>query len=153
METRCNDTVASRPLHTPEGYGCKLDAALRIPEKAAAWKKINPDMLVVDRGSIDFSVGRQMHPMPADRSAYGSAEAYVTPEGGYGFLTDPKIPWETCLTMGDSWAFTNNSYDTANVYKNASFVIESLVDVVAKGRNLRTQFTNNPPLLVISSFF
>ena len=30
----------------------------------------------------------------------------VTPEGSYGFLTDPKIPWVTCLTMGDSWAFT-----------------------------------------------
>jgi hypothetical protein len=40
-----------------------------------------------------------------------------------------------CL-QGDSWAFTNNSYDKNNVYKNASFVIESLVDVVAKGGNL-----------------
>ena len=85
--------------HTPEGYGCKLDAALRIPEQAAAWAKLQPEMLVVDRGSIDFSVGRQMHPMPYDGSHYGSAEAYVTPEGGYGFKTDPKIPWETCLTM------------------------------------------------------
>ena len=67
---------------------------------------------------------------------YGSAEAYVTPEGGYGFLNDPKLPWETCLTMGDSWAFTNNTYDTHNVYKNASNVVQTLVDVVAKGGNL-----------------
>ena len=46
-------------------------------------------------------------------------------------LTDPKLPWETCLTMGDSWAFTNNSYDKSK-YMNATKVIQSLVDVVAK---------------------
>ena len=98
METRCNDTVSTRPLHTPQGYGCKLDEALRIPEQAKRWRALQPDMLVVDRGSIDFSVGRQMHPMPYDSDAYGSAEAYVTPEGSYGFLTDPKIPWYEMVT-------------------------------------------------------
>ena len=38
--------------------------------------------------------------------------------------------------MGDSWAFTNNSYDNKNVYMNATKVIQSLVDVVAKGGNM-----------------
>ena len=51
-------------------------------------------------------------------------------------LTDPKLPWETCLTMGDSWAFTNNSYDKSARYMNATKVIQSLVDVVAKGGNM-----------------
>ena len=43
-----------------------------------AWKKLQPDMLVVDRGSIYFLVGRQVHPMPFDGSKHGSAEAYVS---------------------------------------------------------------------------
>ena len=128
--------MAERPLHTPQGYGCKLDAALKIPELAADWTAQLPDLLVVDRGSIDFHVNKQMHPMPYDGDAFGSAEGYLTPEGAYSFLNDPKLPWETCLTMGDSWAFTNNSYDKKNVYKNSSNVVQSLVDVVAKGGNL-----------------
>ena len=71
--------------------GCKLDAALQIPELAAQWRKKQPDMLVVDRGSIDFSVGRQMHPMPYDGAEFGSAEAYVTPEGSYGFVRCMRV--------------------------------------------------------------
>lgn len=136
METKCNGTVATRPLHTPQGYGCELDAALEIPKLAAAWATTAPQMLVVDRGSIDFGGGaRQMHPMPYNAGAHGSAEAYLTPEGSYQFQTDPKLPWETCLTMGPAWAFTNNSYQDNN-YRSAGNIVSTLVDVIAKGGNL-----------------
>lgn len=128
--------MATRPLHTPQGYGCELDAALEIPKLAVTWAKIAPGMLVVDRGSIDFSGGaRQMHPMPYNAGMQGNAEAYLTPEGSYQFKTDPKLPWETCLTMGPAWAFTNNSYQD-NSYRSAGNVVSTLVDVIAKGGNL-----------------
>ncbi|MEO6358135.1 MAG: alpha-L-fucosidase, partial [Ferruginibacter sp.] len=39
-------------------------------------------------------------------------------------------PWETCMTMGNSWSYVPN-----DVYKPADEIIEKLVDVVSKGGN------------------
>ncbi len=72
----------------------------------------NPDLIIVDR-----SVG-------------GRYENYRTPEKQ---VPDSLLdyPWETCMTMGDSWSYVPNDN-----YKSVSQLIHMLCDVVAKGGNL-----------------
>lgn len=57
-------------------------------------------------------------------------EDYKTPEQ---HLPDEALPypWETCLTMGDYWAYHPRDY-----YKPPRELIHILVDVVSKGGNL-----------------
>lgn len=72
----------------------------------------NPDLIIVDR-----SVG-------------GRYENYRTPEKQ---VPDSLLdyPWETCMTMGDSWSYVPNDN-----YKSTNQLIHMLCDVVAKGGNL-----------------
>ena len=72
----------------------------------------NPDLIIVDR-----SVG-------------GRYENYRTPEKQVPDTLLP-YPWETCMTMGDSW-----SYVPGDHYKSTTQLIHMLVDIVAKGGNL-----------------
>lgn len=72
----------------------------------------NPDLIVVDR-----SVG-------------GRYENYRTPEKEIPDSLLP-YPWETCMTMGDSW-----SYVPSDNYKTTTQLVHMLCDVVAKGGNL-----------------
>ena len=79
---------------------------------AAIARENNPDLIIVDR-----SVG-------------GRYENYRTPEKQ---IPDQVLsyPWETCMTMGDSWSYVPNDH-----YKTATQLIHILVDVVSKGGNL-----------------
>jgi alpha-L-fucosidase len=65
----------------------------------------------------------------ADRTVGGRFENYRTPEQE---VPDKPLPyaWETCMTMGDSWAFKPNDR-----YKSAHRLIQLLVEVVGKGGN------------------
>ena len=72
----------------------------------------NPDLIIVDR-----SVG-------------GRYENYRTPEKQVPDTLLP-YPWETCMTMGDSW-----SYVPGDHYKSTTTLVHMLADVVAKGGNL-----------------
>jgi alpha-L-fucosidase len=64
-----------------------------------------------------------------DRAVGGPYENYRTPEQQIPDTPLP-YPWETCMTLGDSWSFTPNDR-----YKSARKVVHMLVDVVAKGGN------------------
>jgi alpha-L-fucosidase len=65
-----------------------------------------------------------------DRSVHGLYENYRTPE--QHIPEEPlDYPWETCLTMGDSW-----SYVPGDKYKSTHTLIHLLVDIVSKGGNL-----------------
>ena len=57
-------------------------------------------------------------------------ETYRTPEKQVPDTLLP-YPWETCMTMGDSW-----SYVPGDHYKSTTQLIHMLVDIVAKGGNL-----------------
>lgn len=83
-----------------------------MPQLAAVAREGNPDLLIVDR-----SVG-------------GRYENYRTPEKQVPDSLLP-YPWETCMTMGDSW-----SYVPGDRYKSTAELIHMLCDVVAKGGNL-----------------
>lgn len=84
----------------------------RMPELASMARKNQPGILIVHRG------------------AGGRYENYRTPEQAFPDKALP-YPWETCLTMGDRWA-----YDPDDYYKPARELIHILVDIVAKGGNL-----------------
>jgi len=80
----------------------------RIAEMA---RSSNPDLILVDR-----SVG-------------GKYENYRTPEQKVPDTLLP-YPWETCMSMGDSWSYVENDN-----YKSTRQLIHTLIDIVAKGGN------------------
>lgn len=82
-----------------------------MPGMAAMARKNQPGLIVVDR-----AVG-------------GPYENYRTPEQKIPDTPLP-YPWETCMTLGDSWSYVPNDN-----YKPARQVVHMLVDVVAKGGN------------------
>ena len=62
---------------------------------------------------------------------------FETPEQGVpnAGLTDGKgrpIPWESCITMNNSWGYSRND----NFWKSSEVIIQSLVNCVSKGGNL-----------------
>ncbi len=82
-----------------------------MPGLAALARRNQPGLIVVDR-----AVG-------------GRYENYRTPEQKIPDAPLP-YPWETCMTLGDSWSYVPNDN-----YKSARSVVQMLVDVVAKGGN------------------
>ncbi len=64
-----------------------------------------------------------------DRAVPGEQQNYLTPEQ---HIPDKGLPypWETCMTMANSWSYVPN-----DVYKPANEIIEKLVDIVSKGGN------------------
>jgi len=65
-----------------------------------------------------------------DRSVPGEFENYTTPE--QQVPTHPmEDPWESCITMGNSWSYVPNDH-----YKSAGQLIGLLVKIVSRGGNL-----------------
>jgi Alpha-L-fucosidase len=64
-----------------------------------------------------------------DRDVPGEQQNYLTPEQTIPNEILP-YPWETCMTMGNSW-----SYVPGDIYKPADELIKKLVDIVSKGGN------------------
>jgi alpha-L-fucosidase len=64
-----------------------------------------------------------------DRAVPGEQQNYLTPEQHIP-ETGLPYPWETCMTMGNSWSYVPNDQ-----YKSANELIEKLVDIVSKGGN------------------
>jgi alpha-L-fucosidase len=64
-----------------------------------------------------------------DRAVPGEQQNYLTPEQHIP-ETGLPYPWETCMTMGNSWSYVPN-----DVHKPANEIIEKLVDIVSKGGN------------------
>jgi len=85
---------------------------IRMDAVAAAARRRQPDLLVVDR-----TVG-------------GPNENYRTPEQTVPD-TPPDYVWESCITLGDQW-----SYKPDDAYKSPREIVRLLVDVVSKGGNL-----------------
>lgn len=77
------------------------------------------------------SMARRNQPglIVVDRAVGGRYENYRTPEQKIPEEALP-YPWETCMTLGDSWSYVPNDN-----YKSARTVVQMLVDVVAKGGN------------------
>jgi alpha-L-fucosidase len=78
----------------------------------------------------EMARGHQPGLIIADRTVGGPYENIITPE-----QVVPEqplgVPWESCLTVGDSWSFRPNDN-----YKSVRTLVHLLIDTVAKGGNL-----------------
>ncbi len=72
---------------------------------------------------------KQSQLIVVDRAVPGEHQNYLTPEQHIP-ETGLPYPWETCMTMANSWSYVPNDQ-----YKSANELIEKLVDIVSKGGN------------------
>ena len=98
----------TRPWLGCQGYVQDVN----MPRIARMARENIPDLLIVDR-----SVG-------------GKYENYTTPEKQVPDVYMAE-PWETCMTMGDSWSWVKDDN-----YKSTNTLVHILCDVVCKGGNL-----------------
>ncbi|WP_423148571.1 alpha-L-fucosidase [Rubrolithibacter danxiaensis] len=103
-----------------------------VNEEVLSWGAPIPEFSQeIDMPKI-ASMAREAQPgiLIVDRTVHGPYENYQTPE-----QTIPKKqlnnPWESCMTLGNAWGFVPNDQ-----YKSAARVIQSLIEVTAKGGSL-----------------
>ena len=77
-------------------------------------------------------MARQHQPglIVVDRWVESRQENYLTPENRIPEKYDPN-PWESCLTMGGGWSYTQDAQ-----YRPARELVHSLIDIASKGGNM-----------------
>lgn len=65
-----------------------------------------------------------------DRTVHGEYENYRTPEQQIPAVI-PPYPWESCITLGDSWYSTGPN----EKYKSSTWIIHTLIKIASKGGN------------------
>jgi len=100
-------------------------------DTAVEWEKTIPYDQNIDMPRI-ASMARTKQPglIVVDRTVTGQYENYTTPEQQ---VPDSPLdhPWESCITMGDSWSYVPHDH-----YKSANQIITLLVKIVSRGGNL-----------------
>ena len=102
-----NEEVLSWGARIPE-WSQDID----LPRIAAMARKEQPGLLVVDR------------------TVHGLYENYQTPEQHIP-KEKPDHPWESCMTLANNWGYVPNDQ-----FKPASVIIQTLIEIVAKGGSL-----------------
>jgi len=99
-------------------------------DPAVDWEKSIPYDQDVDMPKI-AAMARSHQPglIVVDRSVPGPYENYTTPEQQVPTHAMDD-PWETCMTMGNSWSYVPNDH-----YKSATQLIRLLVKIVSRGGN------------------
>jgi len=108
-------------------------------DRSESWQRGIPEGQDADMPRI-AAMARQRQPgiMVVDRWIPGEFENYLTPE--QGIPAEPLgVPWETCMTMGDSWSFVPKEN-----YKSPRRLVHTLCDVVSKGGNLLLNIAPGP---------
>jgi alpha-L-fucosidase len=106
-----------RPLNTVDKdvewqRGIKFNQDIDMPKIAQMARAKQPGLIMVDR------------------TVTGPYENYTTPE--QEVPSGPiDHPWETCMTMGNSW-----SYVPGDKYKSSLQIVQLLIKVVSRGGNL-----------------
>ncbi|ROI06659.1 MULTISPECIES: alpha-L-fucosidase [unclassified Chryseobacterium] len=73
-----------------------------------------------------------------DRTVPGKWENYVTPEQAVPEQA-LSIPWESCITMGDSFSYVPDDH-----YKSSQKIIETLVKIISRGGNYLMNIAPGP---------
>ncbi|WP_109674066.1 alpha-L-fucosidase [Dyadobacter jejuensis] len=96
-----------------------------------SWQKSIPYDQDIDMARI-AKLARQKQPglLVVDRTVTGAYENYVTPEQQVPDHYMP-IPWESCMTMGNSWSYVPN-----DPMKSTHQLVHTLLEIVSKGGNL-----------------
>ncbi|MES1159574.1 MAG: alpha-L-fucosidase [Bacteroidota bacterium] len=94
------------------------------------WQKSIPYDQDVDMPKI-AAMARSHQPglIVVDRSVDGEYENYTTPEQQVP-AHPMEDPWETCMTMGNSWSYVPHDH-----YKSATELVHLLVKIVSRGGN------------------
>lgn len=102
-----------------------------LTEETKPWLGKNQWVQDVNMPTI-AAMAREHQPglLIVDRTVHGEFENYRTPEQHVP-ETIPGYPWESCITLGDGWY----SADPDEQYKPATWVIHTLIKIVAKGGN------------------
>jgi alpha-L-fucosidase len=98
------------------------------PSEELQSSKFNQD---IDMAKI-AAMGRAKQPglIVVDRTVAGEYENYTTPE--QQVPAEPlDHPWETCMTMGNSWSYVPHDH-----YKTVNQIVQLLVKIVSRGGNL-----------------
>jgi alpha-L-fucosidase len=102
-----------------------------LTEESRPWLGKNQWVQDVDIPAI-AAMARSHQPglLVVDRAVHNEYENYRTPEQQ---IPDeiPSYPWESCITLGDSWYSTG----PGEKYKSATWAIHTLVKIVAMGGN------------------
>lgn len=108
-------------------------------DTAVDWQRSIPYSQDIDMASI-ARMGRTNQPglLVVDRTVTGEYENYVTPEQSVPATYLP-YPWESCMTLGDSWSYIPNEH-----FKSASKVIHILTDVISRNGNLLLNVAPGP---------
>lgn len=108
-------------------------------DSTISWQRTIPYDQDIDMARI-ARMGRSHQPglLVVDRTVTGEFENYVTPEQSIPDTYLP-IPWESCMTMGDSW-----SYIPKENFKSSRKLVQTLVDIVAKNGNLLLNIAPGP---------
>jgi hexosaminidase len=114
-----------RPLSTVNANidwqkGIRYDQDVDMAKIAAMARSHQPGLIVVDR------------------SVPGEYENYTTPE--QQIPAHPMDdPWETCMTMGNSWSYVPHDH-----YKSSTQLIQLLVKIVSRGGNFLLNIGPSP---------
>jgi alpha-L-fucosidase len=99
-------------------------------DTSVVWQKGIKDDQDIDMKKIaTMARGYQPGIMIVDRTVTGEYENYTTPEQEVPDKPLP-YPWETCMTMGNSWSYVPNDH-----YKTAHQLIQLLIKIVSRGGN------------------
>jgi alpha-L-fucosidase len=103
------------------------------------WQKTIPYNQDIDMKSI-AAMARTHQPglLVVDRTVTGEFENYTTPEQQVP-VTPLLQPWESCITMGNSWSYVPN-----DIYKSTGELIALLVKIVSRGGNLLLNIGPSP---------
>lgn len=98
--------------------------------EGSRWQR-NPQSQDIDMaGIVEKARKKQPGLIVVDRAVPGIHQNYLTPEQHIPEQGLP-YPWETCMTMANSWSYVED-----DTYKSTYALIRSLVDIVSKGGNL-----------------
>ncbi len=110
-----------------------------VVNRSESWQKGIPAGQEIDMTRV-AKMARERQPgiIVVDRWVPGPFENYLTPEQG----VPPKplgVPWETCMTMGDSW-----SYIPKENFKTTRRLVHLLCSVVSRGGNFLLNIAPSP---------
>ncbi|HEY4150473.1 MAG TPA: alpha-L-fucosidase [Chitinophagaceae bacterium] len=108
-------------------------------DSSVSWQKDIPYNQDIDMARI-ATMARSYQPglLVVDRTVAGAFENYVTPEQTVPGQPFPH-PWESCITMGNSWSYVPN-----DVYKPTNQLVHTLVKIISRGGNFLLNIGPSP---------
>ncbi|MBX2925058.1 MAG: alpha-L-fucosidase [Chitinophagaceae bacterium] len=104
---------------------------LSTVDTTVEWQRtIKTDQDIDMKRIAEMARGYQPGLLIVDRTITGEYENYTTPEQEVPHELLP-YPWESCITMGDSWSYVPNDH-----YKSAQKIVQMLISIVSRGGNL-----------------